>query len=168
MRILPRSLFGRTVLVLMAGLLLAQLISAAILFQERGLGVYHASGLHTAQRITNVVHLLESASPSDSCAPVSVPKPPCHRSRSPPSTSPSVSKSPGIAGKNVTLPGVGTVDSQLAAMLPLTLCNVWKQTRLAYSEPITVPPDLDDEGFEAARRDLEARLTALCDEVGYT
>ena len=35
MRLLPRSLFGRLVLVLLAGLVLAQLLSAAISISER-------------------------------------------------------------------------------------------------------------------------------------
>ena len=58
MRVLPRSLFGRLVLVLLAGLLAAQLLSTAILFQDRGRSVYQASGLQSAQRLADIVRLL--------------------------------------------------------------------------------------------------------------
>jgi len=60
MHVLPSSLFGRLVLVLLAGLLGAQLLSVAILFQDRGLGVYGASGLQSAQRFADLVRLLDT------------------------------------------------------------------------------------------------------------
>lgn len=60
MRLLPDSLFGRLALVLLAGLSSAQLLSAAILFQDRGLGVYGASGLQSAQRFGDIVRLLDT------------------------------------------------------------------------------------------------------------
>jgi signal transduction histidine kinase len=59
-RLLPGSLFGRLVLVLLIGVLAAQLLSAAILFQERGRSLYEASGLQSAQRLADIVRLLES------------------------------------------------------------------------------------------------------------
>ncbi len=63
MRMLPRSLFGRLVLVLLAGLLIAQFVSALILLQDRGTALYRASGLQAAQRIAGVVELLDSLEP---------------------------------------------------------------------------------------------------------
>jgi signal transduction histidine kinase len=65
MHIVPDSLFGRLVLVLLAGLLGAQLLSAAILFQDRGLGVYGASGLQSAQRFADIVRLFDTIPASE-------------------------------------------------------------------------------------------------------
>jgi signal transduction histidine kinase len=59
-RWLPRSLFGRLVLVLAGGLLLAQLLSAAINFAERDRLLVRARGSQQAQRIADVVKLLDS------------------------------------------------------------------------------------------------------------
>lgn len=63
MRLLPRSLFGRLVLVLLTGLLFAQLASVLILLQDRGTALYRASGLQAAQRIAGVVELLDTLEP---------------------------------------------------------------------------------------------------------
>ncbi|MEN8174860.1 MAG: ATP-binding protein [Pseudomonadota bacterium] len=63
MPILPMSLFGRLVLVLLAGLMAAQLLSAVILFQDRGQSLYQASGLQSAQRLGDIVRLVESVEP---------------------------------------------------------------------------------------------------------
>lgn len=60
MRFLPRSLFGRMALVLFAGLLFAQLLSSAINFAERDRLLLHASGMQPAQRIADIVRLLDS------------------------------------------------------------------------------------------------------------
>jgi signal transduction histidine kinase len=62
-RWLPRSLFGRMMLVLASGLLLAQLLSAAINFAERDRLLVAASGMQQAQRIADVVKLLDSLDP---------------------------------------------------------------------------------------------------------
>ncbi|MCE3270584.1 MAG: putative two-component sensor histidine kinase [Ramlibacter sp.] len=61
MRWLPRSLFSRLVLVLLAGLFVAQLVSFAIHMQERGELLLRAGGVQSAQRIADVVRLLESS-----------------------------------------------------------------------------------------------------------
>ncbi|MBI3898470.1 MAG: HAMP domain-containing protein [Gammaproteobacteria bacterium] len=60
MRWFPASLFGRLMVVFLVVLLAAQFISAAILLRDRGAVVYEASGFHTAQRIADVVQLLEA------------------------------------------------------------------------------------------------------------
>ncbi len=60
MRLLPQSLFGRLLLFLAAGLTLAQLLSAALLLQDRDQALYHAVGGHVAQRIAAIVNLLDS------------------------------------------------------------------------------------------------------------
>lgn len=65
MRLLPRSLFGRMVLILLAGLLLAQLVSMALLLRDRGDVIYRASGLHLAERIAGAVRLLDTLPPSE-------------------------------------------------------------------------------------------------------
>ncbi len=61
MRLIPQSLFGRLALVLLAGLVLAQLVGTAILFRERGQRLYQSSGLYSAGRIAEIVRLLDSA-----------------------------------------------------------------------------------------------------------
>jgi signal transduction histidine kinase len=63
MRLLPRSLFGRLMLVLASGLIVAQLLSAAINLAERDTVLVRAMGMQPAQRIADVVRLLDSLSP---------------------------------------------------------------------------------------------------------
>ncbi|MDS4040869.1 MAG: ATP-binding protein [Candidatus Competibacter sp.] len=60
MRLLPQSLFGRLLLFLTGGLIVAQLLSAAILLQDREQALYHAIGGHVAQRIAAIVNLLDT------------------------------------------------------------------------------------------------------------
>ncbi len=59
-RLLPQSLFGRLTLFLTLGLTIAQLLSAAILLQDRDQALYHAIGGHVAQRIAAIVNLLDT------------------------------------------------------------------------------------------------------------
>ena len=65
MRLLPQSLFGRLMLVLSAGLILAQLLSAAINLVERDSLLVRASGMQPAQRIADIVTLLDSLTPAE-------------------------------------------------------------------------------------------------------
>ena len=65
MRLVPRSLFGRLVLILLAGLLIAQLLSTAISLDERDQVITQATGIQVAQRIADAVTLLDSLSPSE-------------------------------------------------------------------------------------------------------
>jgi signal transduction histidine kinase len=65
MRLLPQSLFGRLILVLSAGLVLAQLLSAAINLAERDSLLVRASGMQPAQRIADIVMLLDSLTPAE-------------------------------------------------------------------------------------------------------
>ena len=65
MRLLPRSLFGRLMLVLASGLIVAQLLSAAINLVERDSVLVRASGMQPAQRIADIVTLLDSLSPAE-------------------------------------------------------------------------------------------------------
>jgi signal transduction histidine kinase len=60
MRLLPRSLFSRLVLVLLGGLVTAQLISFAIHMHERGELLSQASGMQSAQRIADIARFLDS------------------------------------------------------------------------------------------------------------
>ena len=64
MRLLPSSLFSRLVLVLLGGLAVAQLLSYAIHMRERGEVLLQASGMQSAQRVADIVRLLESADPA--------------------------------------------------------------------------------------------------------
>jgi signal transduction histidine kinase len=65
MRFAPRSLFGRLVLVLMAGLVVAQILSLAIHAEERGRVLAQASGMQSAQRIADIVNVLEPLAPAE-------------------------------------------------------------------------------------------------------
>jgi len=65
MRFLPRSLFGRLMLVLSAGLVVAQLLSATINLAERDRVLVTASGMQPARRIADIVNLLDSLSPAE-------------------------------------------------------------------------------------------------------
>jgi len=58
MPLLPRSLFGRTLLVLAAGLLIAQLGSMAIHLFDRGSSVYRLASLQMAARIGQAARIL--------------------------------------------------------------------------------------------------------------
>lgn len=65
MRLLPSSLFGRLLLFLTSGLIVAQLLSAAILLQDRDQALYQAIGDHVAQRIAAIVELFDTLSDDD-------------------------------------------------------------------------------------------------------
>lgn len=65
MRLLPRSLFGRMVLILLGGLVGAQLISAAISLSERDQALFHYSDQQWAQRDAEAVQLLDSVPPEE-------------------------------------------------------------------------------------------------------
>ncbi len=60
MRVLPRSLFGRLVLVLLTGLVLAQLLSAFILLRDRGQVLYESIRENLIVRTAGMVRLLDS------------------------------------------------------------------------------------------------------------
>ena len=60
MRLLPRSLFSRLVLVLLGGLVAAQLLSFAVHMHERGELLSRASGMQSAQRIADIARFLDS------------------------------------------------------------------------------------------------------------
>jgi signal transduction histidine kinase len=65
MRLVPQSLFGRLVLVLLAGLVLAQLASLYINATERGQLLSRAGGMQLAQRIADIAKLLDSLAPAE-------------------------------------------------------------------------------------------------------
>ncbi len=58
MRLLPRSLYGRSLLVLAAGLLLAEVTSQTLNFFDRGSGVYRLAAQQTARRIAESARIL--------------------------------------------------------------------------------------------------------------
>ncbi|MGE0356414.1 MAG: ATP-binding protein [Burkholderiales bacterium] len=65
MRLLPNSLFGRLVLVLLAGLVLAQAATTYINLAERGQLLYESGGLRLAERIADIGKLLDSLPPPE-------------------------------------------------------------------------------------------------------
>ena len=58
MRLLPASLFGRTMLVLIAGLIIVQIGSVAIHLFDRGSSVYRLASLQIASHIAQTVRIL--------------------------------------------------------------------------------------------------------------
>lgn len=60
-RLLPRSLFGQTLLILLTGLVMSHMIGAWIYAGDREAAVRAVGGLAVAQRIANVAHLIEDA-----------------------------------------------------------------------------------------------------------
>jgi len=65
MRLLPQSLFGRLALILLTGLLLAQLLSTLLQFHDRGQRLFQASGMQSAERIAEIVRLLDEEDRTD-------------------------------------------------------------------------------------------------------
>jgi len=65
MRVLPRSLFGRTMLVLAAGLVLAEVASQVVNFFDRGSGVYRLAAQQTALRIAQSARILNRLPPQE-------------------------------------------------------------------------------------------------------
>lgn len=65
MRLLPRSLFGRLVLILIGGLLLAQFFSTGLLLKDRGDIIRENTGLQLVQRIASIVYLMEETPADD-------------------------------------------------------------------------------------------------------
>lgn len=58
-RLLPRSLFGQTLLILLAGLVVSQLVGAWIYAGDREQAVRAVGGLAAAQRVANLTRLVE-------------------------------------------------------------------------------------------------------------
>lgn len=65
LKLAPRSLFSRLVLVQLSVLVAALLVSFAIHMHERGEALAQASGMQAAQRIADIVKLLESLAPAE-------------------------------------------------------------------------------------------------------
>lgn len=65
MKLLPRTLFARITLVLLGGLLVAQLLSFAVHMHDRGELLAQASGMQSAQRIADIVRLLDTLTPAE-------------------------------------------------------------------------------------------------------
>jgi signal transduction histidine kinase len=64
MRFAPRSLFGRTLLVLAAGLVLMDIASQLVNFFDRGSGVYRLGAQQTALRIAQTARILNRLAPA--------------------------------------------------------------------------------------------------------
>jgi signal transduction histidine kinase len=65
MRLLPRSLFGRIVLILAGGLLAVQLITTGIAISDRNALVFRTGANQAATRIGDVVRTMTAASPAE-------------------------------------------------------------------------------------------------------
>ncbi len=64
MTLLPRSLYGRTLLVLVAGLMLAEIASQVVNFFDRGSSVYRLGAQQTALRIAQSARILSRLTPA--------------------------------------------------------------------------------------------------------
>jgi len=62
MRMIPRSLFSRLVIVFLLGLIVAQVASLAIVLQDRGEFLSRASGVQSVRRIADTVILFDTVS----------------------------------------------------------------------------------------------------------
>jgi signal transduction histidine kinase len=71
MRLLPRSLFSRLVMVMLCGLVGAQILSVTIHMQDRGESL-RQSGARSAKRIADVARLLDTSSTAERLAIVNV------------------------------------------------------------------------------------------------
>ena len=71
LRVFPASLFARMALILLAGLLTAQLASLWLQWGERAAVVSQARGLSFADRMTETIRVLEAAGPSQRNASIS-------------------------------------------------------------------------------------------------
>ena len=65
MRLWPRSLFGQLALVLLAGLIVAQIVSAAVSLSERDQVLFRFSDTQWAQRVAQAVRLMDSLDASE-------------------------------------------------------------------------------------------------------
>jgi signal transduction histidine kinase len=65
MRLLPRSLFGRLVLLMLVVLVAAQLLGLAIHLHERRELLREATGMQAARRIVDILRLLDSLKPDE-------------------------------------------------------------------------------------------------------
>ena len=68
MKLLPRSLFGRMLLVLMAGMAVAEITAQAVNFFDRGSGVYRLGAQQTALRIAQSARVLSRLPPAQRSA----------------------------------------------------------------------------------------------------
>lgn len=65
MKLLPRSLFSRLVIVFLVGLIVAQGVSLAIVLQDRGEFLSRSSGVQSVRRIADTVILFDTVSVSE-------------------------------------------------------------------------------------------------------
>jgi len=64
-RWLPRSLYSRVLLVLLGGLVIAQVASLAVYWQDRGEFMQRAMGMRSVQRIADITRLLDGMTPAE-------------------------------------------------------------------------------------------------------
>lgn len=63
MTLWPKSLSGRLIIILLAGLILAQAVSLVLHFRDRGHAIYRMGGLQLSDRVVNVVRHLDALDP---------------------------------------------------------------------------------------------------------
>lgn len=65
MKLWPKSLSGRLIIILLTGLVVAQAVSLVLHFQDRGHAIYRMGGIHLAERIVSVVQRLDPLDPEE-------------------------------------------------------------------------------------------------------
>lgn len=65
MRFRPKTLWGKLVLVLLTGLVFAQLLSAFVLLRDRGQTLYEAIQQNLIERTASIIHLMDSLEATD-------------------------------------------------------------------------------------------------------
>lgn len=62
MRLWPKSLSGRLIIILLSGLVLAQAVSLVLHFRDRGHAIYRMGGVHLSERIVVLVRQMDALS----------------------------------------------------------------------------------------------------------
>jgi len=97
-RWLPRSLYSRLVLVLLGGLVIAQVASLAVYWQDRGEFMQRAMGMRSVQRIADITRLLDGMTPAErSRVAAVISSPPLRVSLELPALQPIAERDPGHA-----------------------------------------------------------------------
>ncbi|MCW2309387.1 ATP-binding protein [Rhodobium gokarnense] len=119
--LLPRSLLGQLVLLILAALVAAQAVSIWLFADERGHALRAAIGLETADRVATVVRLIEQARPDARAAILAAASSPSARFSidAEPEVSDGDDDAPGIAGRIRSLLG-DAVDRDIRASLVRT------------------------------------------------
>ena len=132
-RLVPDSLFWRLILVLFAGLLVSQLISMVINYEDRDQLLSRTTGRQSAQRITDTVQLLDLLNPSERNRIVSMVNVPPQRV--------TLRQTPIVVGDEDTK----STSVQLFSSMLLDELGADRQIRVAQTESTTAVVDMTQQ-----------------------